>query len=37
MTMAVVATRSGRASVGPAQGPAIELAYDVFGERGRYI
>ncbi len=30
-----VAPRSGRASVGRAPGPAIELAYDVFGDRGR--
>ncbi|CAN5902414.1 alpha/beta hydrolase [soil metagenome] len=33
--MTAVATRSGRASVGRPQGPAVELAYDVFGERGR--
>lgn len=27
--------RSGRANVGSGQGPQIEIAYDVFGERGR--
>lgn len=35
MSASQPAIRTGRASVGTPQGPTIELAYDVFGDRGR--